>query len=92
MHERDKVQTMCESMGSVSNGKRKKLSMSKVSDKIVKFLWSAIATTVLGATLIQEITQQRGYFAIGGEWVIILFFFYGFYRWMAHEKKAAHRK
>jgi hypothetical protein len=72
MHERDKVQTVQQSLGRIARRQRKELFMSEVSDAIIKFLWAAIPTFIIGNEAIKHTMSERGYFAIGGEWILIV--------------------
>ena len=50
--------------------------MSEVSDAIIKFLWASIPTFIIGNEAIKHTMSERGYFAIGGEWILIVAIFY----------------
>ena len=87
MHEKDKLQTVFGNMGRIGKDERKELFMSTLSVTAFKVIASAIATSIIGTELIKLTLEQRGYFAVGGEWIALIFFFIGFYKLMSLNKR-----
>ena len=86
MYENSKMQPMSKNMGRVAKRERKELFMSKVSDAAFKVVASATTTAIIGIELVKYTLEQRGYFAIGGEWMAMAFIFYGIYSLLSVKK------
>lgn len=92
MYEKSKMRTMQLEMGRFDNGKRRRLCMSVLQKEAFKVIWATIATAIIGAELIKYTMDKRGYFAVGGEWIMMILVFYATYRFLGKKKKAAHKK
>ena len=91
MHETSKMQAMSREMGRIENGKRRKICMSSLQNTVIKVITAAIASGIIGAQLIELTTEQRGYFAIGGEWIAIIMFYVMVYSILGNKKSQPKR-
>lgn len=79
MNESHKMQSMSREMGRIPKSERRKLFVSVLSDKAIKVIVSAIPTTFIGTKLVEYTLEQRGYFAVGGEWILMIMIFAAVY-------------
>ena len=91
MYEKESVQSMLQEMGRVGDGERRRLFVSKVQGAAFKIITSAVATAIIGIELIKYTLDKRGYFAVGGEWIMMIMVFIATYTFLG-KKKAEHKK